>query len=498
MASEPPGVASPYATGGGGTVLEHRYGAVLLAHLLTGDPIAAVAAAAVVAHAQGRAAVPEDDLLWAAEVLIVAATDPHLDAFSYHETIFPMGADRSAAAGLPSLLLPPFNGIDLDMDGIERAMQACATSVFDEVTGALTVALEPVWEMPCNHLGGSGRCLHEMAWGAVQDGLRDCRLGDWDQGAQRRLVDPIPGPYAETLPRVETDRLLLNRLVPPLVAAAHAARSQTCVAEEAGRLLDVLLDAHRRSSDHWATEGYGGYGPFRGRQRPSVVRALVESAVVGDAEPLKGHVRAFASNARALDQLLRDLAILFTYDESLRAHLRGVWRTVMTTVLDAVDAGADFSDDRHWSDGAIAGLLPTPQLEMADGDPDATFTRARRDWLAPDDIADLIARWLVLARWDPKALDAIAQLARCASPTWQATRGLALAEDAIDGHYNAVAGSCWFLTDWLEAVRTSGLLRPDTWARWRRLVDGLATEGDVRASSSNRLRSSSSITRLVG
>src|SRR5918996_1230784 len=31
-------VASPYSTGGGGTVLEHQYGALLLAHLLTGDP----------------------------------------------------------------------------------------------------------------------------------------------------------------------------------------------------------------------------------------------------------------------------------------------------------------------------------------------------------------------------------------------------------------------------------------------------------------------------
>ena len=32
--------ASPYSTGGGGTVLEHRYGALLLSHLLTADPIA--------------------------------------------------------------------------------------------------------------------------------------------------------------------------------------------------------------------------------------------------------------------------------------------------------------------------------------------------------------------------------------------------------------------------------------------------------------------------
>src|SRR2546423_1878268 len=31
--------ASPYATGGGGTVLEHKLGAVFLTHLLVGDPI---------------------------------------------------------------------------------------------------------------------------------------------------------------------------------------------------------------------------------------------------------------------------------------------------------------------------------------------------------------------------------------------------------------------------------------------------------------------------
>ncbi|MGW4343739.1 hypothetical protein ACWEL8_01350 [Streptomyces sp. NPDC004690] len=35
-------VASPYSTGGGGTVLEHRFGAVLLAHLLLGDPVPAL------------------------------------------------------------------------------------------------------------------------------------------------------------------------------------------------------------------------------------------------------------------------------------------------------------------------------------------------------------------------------------------------------------------------------------------------------------------------
>jgi hypothetical protein len=31
--------STPYSTGGGGTVLEHVYGATLLADLLTGDPV---------------------------------------------------------------------------------------------------------------------------------------------------------------------------------------------------------------------------------------------------------------------------------------------------------------------------------------------------------------------------------------------------------------------------------------------------------------------------
>lgn len=31
--------ASPYSTGGGGTVLEHRYGATLLTHVLSGAPL---------------------------------------------------------------------------------------------------------------------------------------------------------------------------------------------------------------------------------------------------------------------------------------------------------------------------------------------------------------------------------------------------------------------------------------------------------------------------
>jgi hypothetical protein len=56
---------SPYATGGGGTVLEHRYGAVLLAHLLTSDPISMLGddVAPETVMFQASAHSPVDDLV---------------------------------------------------------------------------------------------------------------------------------------------------------------------------------------------------------------------------------------------------------------------------------------------------------------------------------------------------------------------------------------------------------------------------------------------------
>ena len=57
--------ASPYSTGGGGTVLEHRYGALVLSHLLTGDPLPELGSDATVVRVafQARAESAVDDLM---------------------------------------------------------------------------------------------------------------------------------------------------------------------------------------------------------------------------------------------------------------------------------------------------------------------------------------------------------------------------------------------------------------------------------------------------
>ncbi|MCX5400732.1 hypothetical protein [Streptomyces sp. NBC_00102] len=57
--------ASPYSTGGGGTVLEHRFGAVLLSHLLTHRPVPALGDHITPTHVrfQGRNISKVDDIL---------------------------------------------------------------------------------------------------------------------------------------------------------------------------------------------------------------------------------------------------------------------------------------------------------------------------------------------------------------------------------------------------------------------------------------------------
>lgn len=442
------------------------------------DALAAVAAAAVVAHAEGRVSLTTDDQQWCATVLVEASEHSEGPRRGYEGSIHPMGADRSAAVALPRLLLPSFAELQIDPPDIRDALQRCARSPFDEVRMAFARGTLPVWEAPCEGGEDGDLCRHETLWAAVKPGVEDCRLGDWDPTEHRRTPEPLPAPFTESLPAVETENLLETRLRPPLVAAAHGRRSDSCIADPAGELISVLLKTHRRAWDHWAEEGYGG--PHE-RHRPEVVRALVKMAVDGDLGPLTEYVRAFTANPQALDELLSDLAILFTYDDGFRDELAAVWREVMSAALDAIDEGADIMSDQYWSGNAIGGLLPTPQLRTADTDPDLTLERARERWIAPDEIADLVARWIPTARGTPKAIDAVAQLAECAPLSWQAATGLFWVEELIDEDYAAVAGRCWFLLDWLENVRVSAELDEDGTARWQRIVDGIAAEGDSRA-----------------
>lgn len=216
-----------------------------------------------------------------------------------------------------------------------------------------------------------------------------CRRGT---PSDRTRPKPIPGP---TVPPTS---LRVNRLAMPIACTA-AARAAACIRSEAAELLPVLLDAHRHGMDHWMTKGYGGYND---PQREFVARVLINLTANGEPEPLIEHLRTFAANARALQQLLHDFAILFTYDTAVRHALPAVWPLVLRTTLDAIDGGTDLHGNRHWVDYAVGALLPTPQLRTADTNPDNTLDVARADWLAPEALDRLVDRWIALATGEPE------------------------------------------------------------------------------------------------
>jgi hypothetical protein len=444
------------------------------------DPIAAVAAAAAVAHACRLIDVPVDELRWATDVLIKAITEPSRTEY-VASSFYSQGADRSAATGLPALLAVASDGIELDRQAIIGVLDCCTTNHFDEVRIAFAQAVDRVWAAPCDADQRSHLCRHEAALNAVRAGLRDCRLGDWDPETGARARPRLEGPYEQTLPEVETERLYLTSLIPPLVAAGAASLSDSCVAEQAKGLVEVVLEAHTRATDHWAREGY------ENRHSRDGVRLIVALALRGDTGPLKAHAQRFAANGRALYEFFRDLAVLFTYDDDLRPKLLAVWSVVMESALDAIGDGSELRRDHHWGDNALGALLPAPEIDMSDADIDATLARARQGWLHPDTIVDLTVRWMRIARQEPEALDALAKLGKCAPLEWQRDTGLTWAEQLADGNYRAIANKCWYLTDWLKALHSRDAMLPDQITRWRRLVDGLAAAGDHRAAGLQRI-----------
>jgi hypothetical protein len=449
------------------------------------DPVAAVAAAAVTSHARGLVVIPDDDLCWAAETLFsVIAVVPDTSRTDYDVTVYPMAADRSAARAVPSLLLALFDHLGIDPVRIEETAIALATSRSDEVRTAFVTGCAPVWDAPCAAAHDDAPCQrHKPLWVAVQAGLGDCRLGPWDLQTQRRRPQPLPPPYTETLPAVPAAELLVNRLAMPIACTA-AARKAACLTSQAAELLTALLDAHRIGTDHWGAKDYSGY---QDPQRELVARVLISLTAHGEPEPLTAHLRTFAANANALQRLLHDFTILFTYDPQLRNCLSNVWPLVLKTTLDAIDAGADLKGNGSWTDYAIAALLPTPQVRTADTNPDATLNQARRGWLAPDVLDGLAQRWITLAHGEPKAADALAQFARTTPYAWQCTTGLTWLERLIDGHYDTFANRCWFVTHWLTELRETRPPDATTESQWRRIVDALAAAGDSSAVDLQRI-----------
>lgn len=442
------------------------------------NPLVAVAAAALRAHALSRATLSRSDLGWAADTIMRAAEHPVVGDMDYSGSMFSMGADRAAAAAAPLLLLPPFDDLDLDRSRIQRALQALATSVFDEVRAIYVQGCQPLWPVPCETDGATGECRrHAAAWTAATLGLADCRLGPWNQEAQAREPGHLPGPFAQSLPGVKSKDMLVNRLRMPLACMVDA-QEVPCLRSGIAELWVPLWDAHRRGLAHWWKKGYDHHAHIT---HEPIARRMIAIALHGDREPIKAHIDACAKDSNALHLLFEGFARAFTYEASLRQAMGDFWPWAMSAALDAVGDGRKLRSQHHWFDYMTAALLPTPNPRSSDEDIDGTLARCRNDWLQPEALDGLAERWLKLARREAKAVDAVIKFGKSAPRTWQTTTALSWIEAIIDGRYDLIANHLFYAEEWLTELRNASFVVAEAVSQYHRIVDGLAGAGDRAA-----------------
>ena len=216
---------------------------------------AAVAAAVLEGFYIDRMPLESDDLVWAARTLAdiasahkeqVAGASPDL---SYFMAFYWIGADRSAARGLPLLLRPDARLVmgrlaadGLSDDEFHQILLWLFTGSPNEARNAASRSLDSVWRSPCG--SAPGECFHQRALGLVEQSARHCP-SPWRQDDGELTPGPLNGPILQALR--SADDLVVSWLNPALRALGAEARSPTCVHDQAAELLDAVLEAHRRA-----------------------------------------------------------------------------------------------------------------------------------------------------------------------------------------------------------------------------------------------------------
>ncbi|MGW6915001.1 hypothetical protein ACWGB8_14490 [Kitasatospora sp. NPDC054939] len=436
------------------------------------------APAAVACHALHTALVRaepvvEGDLLWSANVLLEVAERPRSQEQPDDDvSLITWGADRSAARGLPLLLLPQAAvvrraaGLE-DQQGRQRlrdALQQLATAPAHESRLYYAGALDPVWAAPCA-LDSAEVCHHRVALGLVEDCVRAATHGSWNVEEQSYERLRLEGPVADALPSIPGDKIIVRVLSPGIRAAAPAAVSGCCSAE-AARLLAALLDAHRR--------GLISHEHLYHRSQDDALVAARALLTVSDASAMSQHLAAYGTRMDPLAGFLRAVAAAAEETTTLADAASRAWPRVMDTVLGILDA-ADKPDMRdRYTVYATAALVPSVAYDFGylyrevSGEP--------RSWTDLSAWTVQIGRWLTHASGHPDCVNALVSAVRTLPMPEQVVVGLPWMEALIVSAPDRIANRSWGLADWLREVRSH--VHGNAPSSWQRIVDALTVAGD--------------------
>lgn len=477
--------------------------------LASEGPIAAAAAALEGAYIDGLD-VPFDDLLWAAQVLldVIAERISRSPNDVEDDQLYPHGADRSAARGLPLLRTPAAAELRqaLAASGAE-AIETVLTWLFTkspiEVRIFASRALDAAWASPCD----GPPCHHNAALDLVEDSVRHAsvRRSSWNPEDDR---GPVTGPLLPALASAGEQEMVAPDLSPALRALGAEARHETCVHPAAADLLPAVLAAHRRSVKPFE-HGY--------HQSESdalfAARATLTVAACGDGALLLEHARDLAAEApHALEEYVEAIAAAAEEHPDLADAARAVWPQLMRDVLrllactrqdpqdtpDVVRAKSRvrkaFDHLRRRSQRpapppvrprrgrdqwrrrgrALEALLPHMTYEHRHRYSELTSEPIR--WPVPQHWRPEIDSWIEASSGGSEAIDAMVHMLLTQPIEEQARLGIVWVERVVDK--DPASSRTFLLPDWLRNVRS--YCGEEELAVWQRLVDTLVVQGDTR------------------
>lgn len=478
--------------------------------LATEGPIAAAAAALEGAYIDGLK-VPLDDLVWAAQVLlnVVAERISRTPDGVEDDQLYPHGADRSAARGLPLLLTPAaaelrqaLAGSGAEATDAPRAWLFTKSPV--EVRIFASRALDAVWASPCD--GPS--CHHKAALDLVEDSVRHAsvRQSSWNPEGNR---GPLTGALLPALASAGEQEVVAPDLSPALRALGAEARHETCVRTAAAELLPAVLAAHRRSVKPFE-HGY--------HQSESdalfAARATLTVAACGDSELLLEHARDLAADApHALGEYVEAIAAAAEEHPDLADAARAVWPRLMRDVLgllarprqvpldDSPDVVQTKSrvrkafdhlrrrpqrpppptprrprghDHWRWRGRALNALLPHMTYEHRYRYSELLGEPIR--WPVPQQWRPEIDSWIEASSGGREAIDAMVHMLLTQPIEEQAPLGIIWVERVVAK--DPTDSRTFLLPEWLRDVRS--YCGEDELPVWQRLVDTLVVHGDTR------------------
>jgi len=440
---------------------------------------AGVAAGALQLYFIAGEQVPDEELVWSAQVLVeivtlYASADRSEYEFSFHSR----GADRAAARGIPFVFLPEATTLraKLDASGITQADLTEAARWLTsgsphEVRQLYAQTLDLVWRAPCDDEKPVA-CHHGRAFELLEDAARVCIIGDWEPKTGQCRINRLDGPLERALASATDERIMVPRLSAAIRGFSVAANTPNCCRDRAEELLAALLKAHR--------QGMAGYEQgYTHSESDALVagRALLVEVANGKEGLLQAHVEDYVVDARLLSELLPALAAAAEESRVAAQAARRVWPKIIDQVLDLIDAGYRGTGDGYFTSASLAALMPN-----------RTHTASylwRELESEPIDWTDVLAwrkqveRWLPVAAGNYECVDSLIGLLGSLKEDDQAEPGLPWIETLVQGGPEGIASRSWLLPDWLREmrlhIRSGGQL-----SCWQRIVDMLVVAGDTR------------------